>query len=66
MKFLGYQILAIAVIWTGMAFFFKDMDQVGKIIFYVVTSWLLFLIVLFIKNYFKKDSFNPNEEDRQE
>lgn len=66
MKFLGYQILAIGIIWGGMAFFFKDMDQVGKIIFYIVTSWLLFLIVLFVKSYFKKASFDPNEEDKSE
>lgn len=66
MKFLGYQILAIGVIWAGMAFFFKDMDQVGEIIFYGVTSWLLFLIVLFVKSYFKKESYDPKDDDTQE
>lgn len=66
MKFLGYQILAIGIIWGGMAFFFKEMDDVGKIIFYVVTSWLLFLIVLFIKQFFKKETFGPDEDDQQQ
>lgn len=66
MKFLGYQILAIGIIWSGMAFFFKNMDQAGKIIFYVVTSWLLFLVVLLVKGYFKKESYDPSEEDKQE
>jgi len=66
MKFFGYQILAIGVIWAGMAFFFNDMDQVGKIIFYLVTSWLLFLIVLFVKSLFKKKSLSPDEEEQEE
>lgn len=66
MKFLGYQILAIGVIWAGMAFFFNDMDQVGKIIFYAVTSWLLFLVVLLVKSYFKKESYDPKGDDTQE
>ncbi|HLR67481.1 hypothetical protein [Virgibacillus alimentarius] len=52
-KFLGYQILAIGIIWTGMAFFFSKMTEPSKVIFYVVTSWLLFLIVLFVKKFFK-------------
>jgi hypothetical protein len=52
-KFLGYQIIAIGIIWAGMAFFFSDMMESGKIIFYVVTSWLLFLIVLFLKKIVK-------------
>ncbi|WP_229683115.1 hypothetical protein [Virgibacillus oceani] len=57
-KFLLYQILAIAVIWTGMAFFFSKMDELSKIIFYVVTSWLLFLIVIFVKQIINKRN-NP-------
>lgn len=66
MKFLGYQILAIGIIWVGMIFFFNDMDTVGKYIFYGVTSWLLFLIVLFIKQFIKKENFGPDESDQQE
>ncbi|HEX6594299.1 MAG TPA: hypothetical protein VF095_06900 [Bacillota bacterium] len=65
MKFYGYQILAIGIIWTGMAFFFKEMDQSGKIIFYVVTSWLLLLIVLFVKTWIRKNDKN-NETPSQE
>jgi len=48
-KFLLYQILAIGIIWGGMAFFFDDLYKQGKIIFYIVTSWLLFLLVLLVK-----------------
>lgn len=48
-KFLLYQIIAIGIIWGGMAFFFNDLYDSGRIIFYIVTSWLLFLIVLFVK-----------------
>ncbi|MFC4556778.1 hypothetical protein ACFO3D_00980 [Virgibacillus kekensis] len=62
MKFLGYQLLAIGVIWIGMAVFFSEMDQFSKIIFYVVTSWFLFLIVLFVKQLVKRrrnDDRNP-------
>lgn len=66
MKFLGYQILAIGIIWLGMIFFFKDMDTVGQYIFYGVTSWLLFLIVLFIKQFIKKENFGPDENDQQQ
>ncbi|GAA0441401.1 hypothetical protein GCM10008983_18200 [Lentibacillus halophilus] len=58
MKIMVYQIIGIGIIWTGMAFFFQDMDQLSKIIFYVVTSWLLFLIVLLIKQFIK-----GNEDD---
>ncbi|TQS70593.1 hypothetical protein DX933_17685 [Ornithinibacillus gellani] len=61
MKFLGYQVLAIGIIWAGMAFFFSKMDGAGKIIFYVVTSWLLFLIVLLLKQLVTKRQFGPDE-----
>lgn len=49
LKFFLYQILAVAIIWGGMAFFFSELYPSGKIIFYIVTSWLLFLIVLLIR-----------------
>jgi len=52
-KFLLYQILAIGIIWSGMAFFFDDLYKQGKIIFYIVTSWLLFLLVLLVKEIVK-------------
>lgn len=53
MKFLLYQLLAIGIIWTGMAFFFTQMDNTSKNIFYIVTSWLLFIIVLVLKKFFQ-------------
>ncbi|MBM7602025.1 heme exporter protein D [Virgibacillus halotolerans] len=43
----------MAVIWTGMVFFFGDMGAVGKYVFYLVSSWLLFLIVIILKTLFK-------------
>ncbi len=49
MKPLIYQILIIAIIWVGMVFFVNDMDQMSKMIFYLVTSWLLLLVVLLVK-----------------
>lgn len=49
MKLVLYQILGIGAIWIGMAFFFNEMDPTSKIIFYCITSWLLFLIVIYIK-----------------
>ncbi|WP_175631808.1 hypothetical protein [Virgibacillus siamensis] len=54
MKFFGYQILAIGVIWLGMTIFFSKMDQLSTYIYYGVTSWLLFLIVLFVKQYLRQ------------
>jgi len=53
LKFFGYQILAVGVIWAGMAYFYSDLYSSGRIIFYIVTSWLLLLIVLFLKEFFR-------------
>jgi len=53
-KFFGYQIIAVLIIWLGMTVFFKKLDSSGVIIYYVVTSWLLFLLVLFFKNMYKQ------------
>ncbi|SET38421.1 hypothetical protein SAMN05216389_11043 [Oceanobacillus limi] len=49
MKFYIYQVIAISIIWFGMAFFFSELSEASKIIFYIVSSWLLFLIVLLVK-----------------
>ncbi|PAV28083.1 hypothetical protein CIL05_18415 [Virgibacillus profundi] len=54
MKLLVTQLIMIGVIWTGMAFFFSDMNEASKVVFYVVTSWLLFLIVIVLKALFSK------------
>ncbi|GGJ93395.1 hypothetical protein GCM10007063_15000 [Lentibacillus kapialis] len=59
-KGLVYQIVIIGLIWTGMAFFFQKMDSFSKFIFYAATSWLLFLIVILIKQLFKT---RHNDED---
>lgn len=61
MKFLLYQLLAIGIIWTGMAFFYSDLEETSRTIFYIVTSWLLFIIVLVIKKWFK-DRKQHNEQ----
>ena len=53
MKFLLYQILAVGVIWIGMAFFFKELDSSSRVIFYIATSWLLLLVVLLAKQLIK-------------
>lgn len=51
LKFFGYQILGVFIIWIGMTFFVDDMFESGKYIYYGVTSWLLFLIVLFVRKF---------------
>ncbi|TMN23873.1 hypothetical protein FFL34_12400 [Lentibacillus cibarius] len=62
MKFLVYQIIGMGIIWIGLAYFYQDMDQLSKIVFYLVTSWLLLLIVLLIKQTIKGDG----NEDKSE
>ena len=54
LKFYGYQLLAIFVIWLGMTFFVDDMMQSGKLIYYLVTSWMLLMVVLFIKQFIRE------------
>ncbi|OZU87710.1 hypothetical protein CIL03_15200 [Virgibacillus indicus] len=58
LKLLYIQLIMIAVIWTGMAFFFSEMNTASKAIFYIVTSWLLFLIVIVLKSLFQKKDRN--------
>ncbi|SHF83395.1 hypothetical protein [Ornithinibacillus halophilus] len=53
MKFLVYQVIAIGVIWLGMSFFFNQMSDSSKLIYYIVSSWLLFLIVLLVKEFIR-------------
>lgn len=65
MKFLLYQLLAIGIIWTGMLVFYNQMDDKSKNIFYVVTSWLLFIIVLTAKKYFKDRKAASTDDDIQ-
>lgn len=51
LKFYLYQILAVFIIWLGMTLFLEQMYDSGKIIYYLVTSWLLFLIVMAVKKW---------------
>lgn len=53
-KFLIYQIIGLVIIWGGMFFFFDELYDAGKTIFYILTSWLLFLIVLLGKELVKR------------
>jgi len=62
-KFYLYQILAVGIIWGGMFFFRDDLHDSGRIIFYIVTSWLLFLIVLAVKHYFQQGSEEKDDRD---
>ena len=59
LKFYLYQIYAVFVIWLGMTIFLDKMYDSGKIIYYLVTSWLLFLIVLAVKKW-RRDKQEKN------
>jgi len=63
MKFLLYQILAIGIIWGGILFFYDELYDSGRIIFYIVTSWLLLLIVLFIKEFIRQHQGESSEDE---
>lgn len=54
LKFYGYQLLAVFIIWLGMTFFVDDMMQSGKLIYYLVTSWMLLMVILFIKQFVRE------------
>ncbi|MEI3606361.1 hypothetical protein SPD48_11700 [Pseudogracilibacillus sp. SE30717A] len=58
LKFYLYQIVGVLIIWIGMTIFRKDMDASGEIIYYVVTSWLLLLIVLAVKKFIRDRKTN--------
>ncbi|GIO27917.1 hypothetical protein [Ornithinibacillus bavariensis] len=49
MKPLLYQFLAMAVLWIGLIFFYDEMNNLSRFIFYLVTSWVLLLLVLLVK-----------------
>jgi len=52
-KLLVGQFVLIAIVWLAMFFFISDMNEGSKMIFYLVTSWLLFLIVILVKTFMK-------------
>lgn len=60
-KILLYQIIAVGVIWCGLAFFFDELYQSGVYIFYALTSWLLFLIVLYVKSIIRERREKANQ-----
>ncbi len=47
-------------------FFFDQMGEPSKLIFYAVTSWLLFLIVLFGKKVYRDRQAKKDKGDKQE
>lgn len=51
LSFYIYQIIGVGIIWGGMTFFFDKIEGNAIYIYYAVTSWLLFLIVLAIKKF---------------
>ncbi|WP_080873772.1 hypothetical protein [Oceanobacillus timonensis] len=53
MKLLLGQFVVIFIIWLGLLSFYQDMNQASQFIFYLVTSWLLLLVVLIMKTWFK-------------
>jgi len=58
LKFISYQLVAVGIIWTGMLFFFKEMTDVNKMIFYITSSWILLLLILLGKELLKKRRLN--------
>ncbi|MFD1416567.1 hypothetical protein [Oceanobacillus jeddahense] len=54
MKLLLGQFVVILIVWLGLLTFYQDMNQASQLIFYLVTSWLLLLIVLMIKTWIKE------------
>lgn len=51
LSFYLYQILGVGVIWGGMTYFLDEIHGNGIYIYYAVTSWLLFLIVVAIRQW---------------
>jgi type IV secretory pathway VirB2 component (pilin) len=52
-KLLVIQLAVIGVIWTGMTAFFPQMNIYARAIYYIVTSWFLFLIVVVVKEWIR-------------
>lgn len=61
LSFYLYQILAIGVIWGGMTYFLDQIEGPAIYIYYAITSWLLFLIVMAIKKLFKGKANKDNK-----
>lgn len=54
MKLLLGQFVIILIVWIGLFTFLQDMSEASKYIFYLVTSWLLLLVVLIIKAWIRE------------
>ncbi|GAA0317661.1 hypothetical protein [Oceanobacillus sp. FSL W7-1293] len=54
MKLLLGQFVITLIVWIGLLTFFQEMSQASQLIFYLVTSWLLLLIVLMIKTWIRE------------
>lgn len=54
MKLMLGQLAMIGMIWLGMLFFLNELSESARLIFYLVTSWLLFIIVMTLKTYFRE------------
>ncbi len=53
-KMLLAQLGLVGFIWVGMSFFYNDMSEESRWIYYLVTSWVLFLIVMVVKDFFRQ------------
>lgn len=51
LSFYIYQIIGVGIIWGGMTYFLDQIEGKAIYIYYAVTSWLLFLIVLAVKKF---------------
>lgn len=53
-KMLLAQLGLVGFIWVGMSFFYNDMSEESRWIYYLVTSWVLFLMVMVVKDFFRQ------------
>lgn len=53
-KMLLAQLGLVGFIWVGMSFFYNDMSEESRWIYYLVTSWVLFLMVMVAKDFFRQ------------
>lgn len=45
-KLLLYQLLIVFLVWLGLLSFLDELGEPAKFVFYLITSWALFLLVL--------------------
>ncbi|MFS0752519.1 hypothetical protein [Oceanobacillus sp. 1P07AA] len=66
MKLLVGQLVITALIWMGMASFYDQMNELNTWIFYLVTSWMLLLLVLVIKEWLRLKKNTKEDNDINE